>query len=66
MQEFAEFLVSLLDTPEKMQLLSDIRYTLHTHYSDVGRLSTIAHGNIGLFSLQLTWRLSMGLCPHMR
>ena len=27
---FAEFLVSLLDTPIKMQLLSDIRYT-HTH-----------------------------------
>jgi hypothetical protein len=26
---FAEFLVSLLDTPIKMQLLSDIRYT-HT------------------------------------
>ena len=76
-EAFAEFLVSLLDTPRKMQLLSDIRYfknwlgelIAELHLINTSRLvlhqssSNVCTFNVpGLFSSPLTWWPSMDLC----
>ena len=53
METFAEFLVSLLDTPRKMQLLSDIRYVVLDKLCTQNHLALLAIAGLSL--IRPTW-----------